>query len=91
MDVKIHIEDISLIPIEFLLFTSDNDPFLSKESVYDLAQIVKTYKLVEIKGCDHETILRKDDEVSSEIKSFLSYLSKSGKKPSKKKTGVRRG
>ncbi len=54
-----------------LLITSDKDNFLLPESVVELSKIIKNSKLVSIMDCDHETIIRKPEEVSKHILEFL--------------------
>ena len=65
------IEKISKMKIPFLLITSYEDSFLSYKSLEELSKMLKNSKLRIIKGCDHETILRKPKEVSEYILNFL--------------------
>jgi len=68
-------KELASLPHDFLLFTSD-DPFVAKESLYDLSKILKTWKIVEIKGCDHETIIRNSGDVAAELDLFIAYILK---------------
>ena len=68
---KIDLNVLGEKDIPALLITSDQDKFLSPDSVVELSKIMKDSKLVKIKECDHETIIRKPEEISKHVLEFL--------------------
>lgn len=68
---NLDIDNLSAKTTPALLISSDKDNFLLPESMIELSKILKNSRLVTIDDCDHETIIRKPEEVSRHILGFL--------------------
>jgi pimeloyl-ACP methyl ester carboxylesterase len=70
-DYKLDLNKLSNVKTPALLINSINDPFLSPRSLDDLDKILKNSKIIYIKDCDHEALIRKSSELAKPLIKFI--------------------
>ena len=70
-DYKIDLNKLGKVKKSALLINSIDDPFLSPKSLDDLNKILKNSQIVYVHGCDHESLIRKSEELSKHLIKFI--------------------